>query len=873
MYHDQGLPVLKHAGFGHAVNVTLGLPYLRARRSTTARRSISPAPAARTPAACSPRSRLAGRSAAADAAMIRAAQALRPALPARPGRASHASSRRSTRSRASAWSRSARASARSRCRCSSAAAARRDRDRPRPDRRSCSAHCGGARRAASCTQGDVLEFDFAALRGGGRAAARRRQPAYNISTPLLFHLLASRDAHRRHALHAAEGSRRPHGRGARRQGLRPADRDARRGLHARNSLFRVGRGAFQPPPAVDSAVVRLSRTRPQPFPLPDAGALRARRRGRFSMRRKTLRNALRGLVDGGRLRRRRHRRRPAPGDAGAGGFARLAARPAPLAAAIMAAVDEPVPQDPAGRRSRRQASSSARGPRSRGLLGAELSLLHVVEYVPVEPMGETLLPAVQIEEELVHARDISASPSWPTALGIGAARRARRRRQHQGRDRARGAGTARRPDRARQPRAPRPSILLNFTEDTVLHAAPCDVLGRPPALGRAHGANATEHPVTVDVDTRYLEDQSDPDERRYVFAYTITIRNAAPCPPSCSTRHWVITDANGKVQEVRGEGVVGEQPHLMPGQGFRYSSGAVLETPVGCDAGLLPDARGRRRALRCADPAVHARDPRHDPLRPRDGPLRDRRPAGLPRGIHGAARAPAFRSRARPALAHRRPGQPRPGVARGAARRCSRSAPRSRSCSAITTCTCSRWPARRRRCKRREPELRGRARGAGCRGAARLARGAAAAASRRRARLDADPCRACRRSGRWTQAEACAREVERALRERPDGDARATCTATRPIAGRRSSQARTACASSINCLTRLRFVDRKGRLLLAVQGHGRRCAAGRHALVPAPASARPGTTALVFGHWSALGYPRGAGPARRSTRAASGAGR
>ena len=94
-----------------------------------------------------------------------------------------------------------------------------------------------------------------------------------------------------------------------------------------------------------------------------------------------------------------------------------------------------------------------------------------------------------------------------------------------------------------------------------------------------------ENMITVDVDTRYLEDQSDPDERRYVFAYTITIRNRGAVPAKLLTRHWVITDANGKVQEVRGEGVVGEQPHLMPGQGFRYTSGAVLETRVGAMQG------------------------------------------------------------------------------------------------------------------------------------------------------------------------------------------------------------------------------------------------------------------------------------------------
>ena len=93
--------------------------------------------------------------------------------------------------------------------------------------------------------------------------------------------------------------------------------------------------------------------------------------------------------------------------------------------------------------------------------------------------------------------------------------------------------------------------------------------------------DSDENWITIDVDTRYLEDQSDPEERRFVFAYTITIRNRGAVPAKLLTRHWYITDANGKVQEVRGEGVVGEQPHLMPGQGFRYTSGAVLETPVG----------------------------------------------------------------------------------------------------------------------------------------------------------------------------------------------------------------------------------------------------------------------------------------------------
>jgi ApaG protein len=93
------------------------------------------------------------------------------------------------------------------------------------------------------------------------------------------------------------------------------------------------------------------------------------------------------------------------------------------------------------------------------------------------------------------------------------------------------------------------------------------------------------HRIGIDVETTYLEDQSEPKESRYVFAYTITIRNEGEKPARLITRHWIITDANGKVQEVRGEGVVGEKPYLQPGQGFRYSSGAIIETPVGAMQG------------------------------------------------------------------------------------------------------------------------------------------------------------------------------------------------------------------------------------------------------------------------------------------------
>ncbi len=92
--------------------------------------------------------------------------------------------------------------------------------------------------------------------------------------------------------------------------------------------------------------------------------------------------------------------------------------------------------------------------------------------------------------------------------------------------------------------------------------------------------------IRVQVVTNYIDDQSRPESGRYVFAYTITISNNGDVPVRLISRHWVITDANGKVQEVSGDGVVGEQPHLNPGETFRYSSGTVLETPVGAMQGL-----------------------------------------------------------------------------------------------------------------------------------------------------------------------------------------------------------------------------------------------------------------------------------------------
>jgi ApaG protein len=87
--------------------------------------------------------------------------------------------------------------------------------------------------------------------------------------------------------------------------------------------------------------------------------------------------------------------------------------------------------------------------------------------------------------------------------------------------------------------------------------------------------------IRVTVESLYLPEHSDPDDARYVFAYTVVISNVGHEPARLMTRHWVITDAHGMVEEVRGAGVVGEQPYLEPGQVFQYTSGCVLKTPRG----------------------------------------------------------------------------------------------------------------------------------------------------------------------------------------------------------------------------------------------------------------------------------------------------
>lgn len=90
---------------------------------------------------------------------------------------------------------------------------------------------------------------------------------------------------------------------------------------------------------------------------------------------------------------------------------------------------------------------------------------------------------------------------------------------------------------------------------------------------------------TVSVRTQYLAEQSDPDHAHYVFAYTITIKNTGQVAAQLISRHWVIVDANNRIDEVRGLGVVGQQPLLQPNEQFEYTSGTVLATPQGSMAG------------------------------------------------------------------------------------------------------------------------------------------------------------------------------------------------------------------------------------------------------------------------------------------------
>ncbi len=94
-------------------------------------------------------------------------------------------------------------------------------------------------------------------------------------------------------------------------------------------------------------------------------------------------------------------------------------------------------------------------------------------------------------------------------------------------------------------------------------------------------AESKKYEIDVATQPQYIADQSDPSDGRYVFSYTISIRNTGTVAAQLISRHWIITDADGEVQEVRGLGVVGHQPLLKPGESFEYTSGCALTTPVG----------------------------------------------------------------------------------------------------------------------------------------------------------------------------------------------------------------------------------------------------------------------------------------------------
>jgi ApaG protein len=116
--------------------------------------------------------------------------------------------------------------------------------------------------------------------------------------------------------------------------------------------------------------------------------------------------------------------------------------------------------------------------------------------------------------------------------------------------------------------------------------APLPVSGRSAAASRCvhrfvTGITMAQYEFSVSVETRYLPEQSDPDSRQYAFAYTLTIRNTGEVAAQLISRHWIITDSNDHVQEVKGLGVVGHQPLLPPGEQFEYTSWAVIATPVG----------------------------------------------------------------------------------------------------------------------------------------------------------------------------------------------------------------------------------------------------------------------------------------------------
>ena len=116
--------------------------------------------------------------------------------------------------------------------------------------------------------------------------------------------------------------------------------------------------------------------------------------------------------------------------------------------------------------------------------------------------------------------------------------------------------------------------------------------------------------IGISVQTQFLENESEPDLKRFVFAYTIEITNHSIEAVQLLTRYWKITDANNVIQEVEGEGVIGQQPHLQPGESFSYSSGAVLETAAGTMEGHYEFIADDNSLFEAPIPAFALIDPR-----------------------------------------------------------------------------------------------------------------------------------------------------------------------------------------------------------------------------------------------------------------------
>lgn len=352
----------------------------------------------------------------------------------------------------------------------------------------------GGRPGFALHECDALRLDFAALaRSRGGPLRIVGNLPYNISTPLLFHLLES-------VAHIADMHLMLQREVVDRMVARPGEADYSR-LSVMlapwvriERLFEVGPGAFQPAPRVWSAVARLT-VRPEPAFVPSASFARVVAAA-FAQRRKQLRNSLRSLLEPGAIERCGIDPAARPETLPPEAFDRLArrldhagTRGVPVRSG--ARLELGLPPDPDFTRSAAMSiyrrillvvdlteDSLAIGRRAQALarsLGAEVELLHVVEFVPVEPMGETLMPAVQIEEELLE-RARQRLAALATELGIPGARcqveagNVKSEIVRIARERASDLIVLGCRERHGL------SILVNLTEDTVLHAAPCDVL-------------------------------------------------------------------------------------------------------------------------------------------------------------------------------------------------------------------------------------------------------------------------------------------------------------------------------------------------------------------------------------------------------------